>query len=199
MADERWAYAIHPGVAEAGRAEAGDSFQAAVDAELAAFWEAVFQHGREQESSGGGPLIIRAGRGAAPYLMRRQRWEEASTLLEQVLSRDRSPATVAAVLPLLRRIAEATKGTEHELTNEVVLATRSRIGSLARGRGEAEEYRDAGRGARGVSARRRSRREPHQPADGHRAGRGGAGGGRADGGPHPPRGAGTLDAARSMK
>jgi hypothetical protein len=93
-----------------------------VDAELAAYWWAVIRHGLEQETRGGGPLVIRAGRGAAPYLMRQQRWQEASTLLEQVLIRDDSSATVAAVLPLVRRLAEVTRGTERELIDAGMLA-----------------------------------------------------------------------------
>jgi hypothetical protein len=49
---------IHPGVAEAGRAEAGDDFQAAVGAELAAFWRAVF----------GVVKVIRVPRWSFPHL-----------------------------------------------------------------------------------------------------------------------------------
>jgi len=47
--------------------------------------------------------------------MRRQEWGLASALLEQVLQRDLSPATIGAVLSMLGRIAEATKGTDREL------------------------------------------------------------------------------------
>ena len=36
-------FAIHPGVAEAGRAAAGEGIQAAVDVELAAFWNTLFR------------------------------------------------------------------------------------------------------------------------------------------------------------
>ena len=50
-------YGIHPGVAEAGRALAGDTIQSAVDQELGAFWEANFYHGINTELQGGGPLI----------------------------------------------------------------------------------------------------------------------------------------------
>ena len=121
-AETRRSYAIHPGVAEAGRSAAGEAFQAAVDTELAAFWKTVFKRAQEQESHGAGSLVIRAGRGAAPYLMRQQRWAEASWLLKEVVYRDRSPATLAAVLPLLRRLAEATRGTERELSDAGVLA-----------------------------------------------------------------------------
>jgi len=115
-------YNLHPGVAEAGRAEAGDDFQAAVDTELAAFWMSGWQHGLKAEMHGGGWLVMQAGRRAASYLLRRQRWEEASTLLERAIYIDSSPATIAAVLPLLRRIAAATEGTEQELIDAGVLA-----------------------------------------------------------------------------
>ncbi|MHC4917298.1 MAG: CHAT domain-containing protein, partial [Planctomycetota bacterium] len=115
-------YRLHPGVAQAGCAAAGDDFRAAVDAELAAFWMAVYRHGRREEMDGGGGLVVRAGRSAAPYLLRRERWEEAATLLDRLIKRDRSLGTAAAVLPLLRRIAAATEGTKEGLQNAGVLA-----------------------------------------------------------------------------
>ncbi|NVM26698.1 MAG: CHAT domain-containing protein [Desulfobacterales bacterium] len=122
LPDFRGLYRIHPGVAETGRREAGDDFQAAVDAELAAFWIAIYQHGLKEEMRGGGRLVVRAGRSVVPYLLRRERWREAATLLERVILIDSSPATIAAVLPLLRRIAAATEGTELELPIAGVLA-----------------------------------------------------------------------------
>ena len=94
-------YRLHPCVAEAGRAGAGERFQAAVDAELANAWVAAFVLGRRLESEGGGVLVVRAALRAAPYLMRQSRWDTASELLHEVLRRDSSPATAAAVLPLL--------------------------------------------------------------------------------------------------
>jgi tetratricopeptide (TPR) repeat protein len=115
-------FAIHPGVAEAGRAAAGDRIQAAVDTELSEFWVANFRRGIERETEGDGGLVTLAGRRGAPYLMRRQDWRSATILLERVLGRDWSLATVAAVLPLLDRIVEATKGTDGELINAGVLA-----------------------------------------------------------------------------
>ena len=101
-----------------GRSWAGrgwDAVQAAIDAELAAFWEAVYLQGVKEEMRGGGPLVVRAGRGAAPYLLRRRHWEKVSFLLQELLRRDQSPETVAAVLPWLRYIASATEGSEREL------------------------------------------------------------------------------------
>lgn len=130
-------FAIHPGVAEAGRAAAGEGIQAAVDVELAAFWDTQFRGGLERESKGGGGMVTLAGRRAAPYLMRRQEWGLASVLLEWVLYRDQSPATVAAVLPMLERIAEATKHTDRELVDAGKLAS----ALLAAGRRDEAEAR----------------------------------------------------------
>jgi tetratricopeptide (TPR) repeat protein len=128
-------FAIHPGVAEAGRAAAGEGIQAAVNVELAAFWDTLYWGGLERESEGGGGMVTLSGRRAAPYLMRRQEWGRAGAMLEQALQRDQSPATVAAVLPMLGRIAEATKGTDKELVcaGELALAFEA-----ARRRDEAE-------------------------------------------------------------
>jgi tetratricopeptide (TPR) repeat protein len=115
-------YRMHPGVAEAGRVEAGEGFQAAVDAELAAYWQAIFRNARGAEGGEAGGVVVHAGRAAAPYLLRLGKWAAASTLLEQALRRDQSPATVAALLPLLGQIAEATRGTDRELIDAAVLA-----------------------------------------------------------------------------
>jgi tetratricopeptide (TPR) repeat protein len=115
-------YLLHPGVAAAGRAAAGAGFQAAVDEELAAFWVRGFQVGIKREGEELGWLVLRAGRSATPYLLRRQQWNQAGSLLERVLNRDRSPETVAGLLPVLRRIAEATIGTDDELRAGRLLA-----------------------------------------------------------------------------
>jgi tetratricopeptide (TPR) repeat protein len=115
-------YRVHPGVAEAGRREAGQAFQAAVDAELAAFWQAVFWQAVQAEGGEAGGRVVHAGRAAAPYLLRLGDWAAASRLLEQALVRDRSPATVAALLPLLGQVAQATHGTDRELIDAGKLA-----------------------------------------------------------------------------
>ena len=104
-------FLVHPGVAAAGRAQAGAEFQAAVDHEAAAFWNTVFRQGREQET---GWLIVRAGRAAVPYLLRLGERYLAGTLLEQVIHRDRSPGTIAALLPVLRQLADAAQGSDDE-------------------------------------------------------------------------------------
>ncbi|MGH9721338.1 MAG: CHAT domain-containing protein [Bryobacteraceae bacterium] len=117
------AYRIHPGVAEAGREQAGPELRAGVDGELAKLWTGVFSQALEKEGAGMGPLILRAGRGAVPYLMRQHRWEDAATLLERVIQRDNAPRTLTEVLPLLQRIAEATEGTAAGLENGGIFAS----------------------------------------------------------------------------
>lgn len=115
-------FTIHPGVAETARAAADPAVLAAADVELGNYHGSMFMQALKHEMQGGGQAIVASARRAAPYLLRQERWEEASTLLEHMLARDSSPATVAFALPLLRRIAEATAGTERGLMDAGVLA-----------------------------------------------------------------------------
>ncbi len=116
---------IHPGVAEAGRAEAGaTTLQAAVDRELAAIWQqcqalASEEHGRKRAA---GSAIVRAGLSAFPYLGRLAEWGSASAMLEKAVALNQSPDMIAAVLPLVRRIADETTGTAREATDQGFLA-----------------------------------------------------------------------------
>ncbi|MGH3814068.1 MAG: hypothetical protein ACRDUV_16720, partial [Pseudonocardiaceae bacterium] len=108
-------YRIHPGIAEAIHAATPQPVTAAVDVALAAFWTAVADWGIEQEQAGQdtGQLVVRAGLAAAHYLLRQNDWHTASSLLEQAHLRDiQSPVTAQAVIPSLRRIAEATSEPE---------------------------------------------------------------------------------------
>ena len=116
-------FAIHPGVAEAGLDDTPETVSAAVDRELGDFYLAQFLRGEETEMEGGGGLLVAAARRAVPYLIRAERWEEAATLLERMITRDSSPAAVLWALPLLRRIAEVTRGTAEGADNASVLAT----------------------------------------------------------------------------
>ena len=120
-------YAIHPGVGEAGRALAGEAHQSKVDELMGAFWAGLLRAALHQEGEGTGRMIVRAGLRAAPYLMRREEWNAASVALQQAMSRDSSPGTLAAALPNLRRIAETTGRPDHA----GLLATALRIAGLA--------------------------------------------------------------------
>ncbi|MGH3930039.1 MAG: hypothetical protein ACRDTF_08700, partial [Pseudonocardiaceae bacterium] len=104
-------YRIHPGVVEAIQAVTPEPVTAAVDAQLAAYWTVVSDWGIEQQRVGKDTsrLVLRATLSAARYLLRQHHWNAASCLLERALRRDSyAPATSLAVVPLLRRIAEAT-------------------------------------------------------------------------------------------
>jgi len=116
-------YAIHPGVAEAVRAAAEPAVLAAADVELGNYHYAMVRHGLKREMEGGGGTVADSARRAAPYLLRQARWDEAATLLERMIQRDESPDSLAFALPLLRRIVEATAGTERELIDAGILAT----------------------------------------------------------------------------
>jgi tetratricopeptide (TPR) repeat protein len=105
-------YRIHPGVADAVRAAADSALQAAVDTELAAYWNTVANWARQRPGGEATGWVVRAGLAAAPYLMRLSEWDQASARLEQAIHRDRSPATVRAVIPQLRRIADTTGAPE---------------------------------------------------------------------------------------
>lgn len=115
-------YTLHPGVAEAVRAGADPAVLDAADVELGDYHYAMVGHALEREMQGMSGMVAASARRAAPYLLRQERWEEASTLLEKMLQRDASPATLAFALPLLRRIAEATEGTTEGLGSAGVLA-----------------------------------------------------------------------------
>ncbi|HEX5346076.1 MAG TPA: hypothetical protein VFW64_03080 [Pseudonocardiaceae bacterium] len=105
-------YRIHPCVAEAIHAATPEPVTAAVDAQLAAWWTAVVGGwGIELQQPGKDTsrFMLRASVAAARYLLRQHDWNAASCLLEHTLIRDSySPGTSLAVIPLLRRIAEAT-------------------------------------------------------------------------------------------
>lgn len=137
-------YGIHPGVAEAALNGADTALLQATDIKLGDFFVSFFQHGHETEGKGGGEVLTWAARHGVPYLMRTERWEIASQLIEQLLRRDTSPDTLAFALPLLERIAAATAGTEQELVNAGVLAN-----ALA----HAGRVEEAERGTRDVLAR----------------------------------------------
>jgi tetratricopeptide (TPR) repeat protein len=119
--DGNQSYALHPGVAAAGRDHAGPGFQDAVDTEAAAYWRAVFDRtsGENDDGTVDTLLLVRAGLAAVPYLLRQQDWNEAAVLLENAFLQDPSRASAAALLPAVTRIAEHNP--RHEDTLALVL------------------------------------------------------------------------------
>jgi tetratricopeptide (TPR) repeat protein len=101
-------YAVHPGVAAAGRAQAGTPFRDAADIETAAYWATVFRYasGENDDGTVHTGLLVLAGLAAVPYLIRRQQWAAAGTMLEHSFVSDPSRANAAAMLPAIQEIAE---------------------------------------------------------------------------------------------
>jgi tetratricopeptide (TPR) repeat protein len=103
--DESWA--VHPGVAAAGRAQAGKPFQGAVDVEVSRYWASVFLQasgGKDGVTDTG--LLVRAGLAEVPYLMRQEQWTAAAVRLERAFNRDPSSANASAVLPAIQRVMQ---------------------------------------------------------------------------------------------
>jgi hypothetical protein len=133
LADLRQPYEIHPAVAAAGRAQAGGDFQAVVDGMLGALWTKVVRLLAEREAREPiGRHLVRAGFYGIPYLLRLNRWQEATVLLEEVLIRDHSRAAAAAALPALRAIADMA-APEHRQVVTVVLSRALKVIAPAQG------------------------------------------------------------------
>jgi hypothetical protein len=101
-------YTVHPGVAAAGRADAGWGFHDAVDAQVALYWDAVFRYASGEEGDDGvhTGLLVRAGIAAVPYLVRQQRWTVAAGMLERAFNEDPSRSNAAAMLPAVQQMAK---------------------------------------------------------------------------------------------
>jgi len=125
----RQPYEVHPAIAAAGRAQAGESFQHATDVELGGYWSRVaFRAGNEEERNLGSGAMIRAGISAAPYLLRLGHWKEAAGFLETALYRDLSSRSAKALWPILNKVAEAAAGTADEpAVTDVVTRALERI------------------------------------------------------------------------
>jgi hypothetical protein len=124
-------YGIHPGVAVAARAQAGQEFRAATDTELAEAWSRIALRAHERDV---GQEVVRAGLRAAPYLLRIGRWQEAGYLLKNVFSHDQSRPTMGAMLPALKVIAKDASGTEFEAyVDNMFCIALSVVGATAEG------------------------------------------------------------------
>lgn len=108
---------IHPGIADTIRTSTDPTITTAVETELGNYWLANLAHALDREQTDElGWLVLRAARSAVPYLLRQRRWYELGHAAEELLHRDRSTATTAALLPMLE-IAATTdhKDNEHAL------------------------------------------------------------------------------------
>lgn len=127
-------FRLHPGVAEALIRSVPPPVLNAVDIEVGNYFGAIFQRGIQTEMQGGSEQVVEGARHAVPYLLRARRWEESSPLLEEMIQRDRTPATLALAIPLLRYIVKETRHSDGELIN---------VGILARALREAGRYAEA--------------------------------------------------------
>lgn len=127
-------YRIHPGTVEAIHTVTPQPITIAVDAQFAAWWTLVGGGDIAQQHTSndinqfaaragliaagyllryhdwnGTQLMVRASLAAASYRVRQHHWNAASCLLERALSQTGySSVTSLALIPLLRRIAEAS-------------------------------------------------------------------------------------------
>src|SRR5207248_4096595 len=100
-------YRMHPGVAEAVRADTDPDVAVVMDDLVSSWLSFLSEVGREQESGrsrGLGTSIVWVGLAAAPYLLRQRRWAEAADLIEAAVDRDGSPETCQRALGYLRQI-----------------------------------------------------------------------------------------------
>ncbi|UQU63604.1 CHAT domain-containing protein [Couchioplanes caeruleus] len=107
-------YRIHPGVAEVVTADTELTVNEAADAELAAYWRTVQRWAIEREAGEDSGLVVSAGLAAAPYLLRLQEWDQASTAIDIALRRDTSPAVARTAITYLDTIAAATGAPDDE-------------------------------------------------------------------------------------
>lgn len=127
--DTHQQFRLHPDVAEALLRSAPQAVAVAADSVASDYFVEMFRYGVRKETQGGGRFVLEGARRAAPYLLRAQRWEELTWLLEALIRRDDRPQTLAFVIPLLRTSAERMAGTESEWRVEGTLADAlSRIG-----------------------------------------------------------------------
>jgi tetratricopeptide (TPR) repeat protein len=59
--------------------------------------------------------VLRAARSAAPYLLRRERWNDLDFVAQQVLARDPGVSAAVVLAPMLQVAAEATRGGDPRL------------------------------------------------------------------------------------
>jgi hypothetical protein len=116
-------YRIHPAVAEAVRVAASTEFRDAVDDEMVKYWASVYAQVVERNQDGKlGWLIDHVARSGAPYFLRQRHWQALTNSIQEVLRRDTTEATVAALLPFLDITVRAVQGTDLELRTRAVHA-----------------------------------------------------------------------------
>jgi len=121
--DEGQWHEVHPQVAAAGRAQAGQPFRDAVDAQAGAFWKALYLYVSRPDGDRmvDTQLAVLAGLSAIPYLIRQEEWENAAFLADRVTSLESTRANALAVLSQVEQI------TRHDPSQAGVLAQVSKL------------------------------------------------------------------------
>ncbi|MCP3713190.1 hypothetical protein M3I54_41090 [Paraburkholderia sp. CNPSo 3274] len=119
------AFAIHPEVARAGRAEAAVQFQTRVDEVMVNYWYHLMRVTMDNAArvANAGATVALAGWSAFPYLLRNGEWDLASQMIERVMRVDDSPRATAMLLPVVTRMAAATAKTPKALITQTLLAS----------------------------------------------------------------------------
>jgi tetratricopeptide (TPR) repeat protein len=105
-------YGIHPGVAAAGREQAGQAFQTAAATVAASYLIGLNRRASWDSEDGQADtqLLVHTGMAVIPYLIRLQRWQNAAWFLTQAFLADPSRANAARALPVMRQIAAHVSG-----------------------------------------------------------------------------------------
>lgn len=119
---------LDPRAAATGRALASREFVRSVDEELAANWSASLTSARDKGQTG---MIVTAAAGVAPYLRRLERWDELAQVCDTALAHDRSPATVALLLPFAEAAAQGSGALSNRALHARMLADVDRERGLA--------------------------------------------------------------------
>jgi tetratricopeptide (TPR) repeat protein len=110
----RWR--VHPGVADAVRADTDPGLAEVVDEVAGDAWLSTLRAARARETEGReGAWVLRAAGSAAPYLLRRGRWDDLGFVAQEVLARDPGVSAAAVLAPMLQVAAEATRGGDPRL------------------------------------------------------------------------------------
>jgi hypothetical protein len=150
-------YAVHPAVADAGRALAGQPFLDTADAEAALYWCDEFRRASagagkpgdaDRPGYAGKERAVRAALAAMPYLTRQEEWALAAGLLEAAFDRDPSCTTAAAALPHIQRIVSHEPSAGHVLASVLQVIDPARAeAQLSGALASAEADGDHGRAA----------------------------------------------------
>jgi tetratricopeptide (TPR) repeat protein len=133
-------YRMDPSVVDAIREDAWEKVRQATAYSFGRFWVLSAEQARQLAGGEDSVQVVAAALNAAPYLLQAGEWEEASVMLESVLTRHAAPPVVNTVVTMYRQVVAATGSARHQ----VILARGLAASGTAAGAAEAQSlYRDA--------------------------------------------------------